>query len=117
MAGFVDVHAHFLTDAYVARARAAGHDVPDGMPGWPHWSLGEHSELMDRLGIDSAVLSLSSPGVHFGDDEAARVLAREVNEPAQTSCGTIRVGSAYSRPCRCRTSTAPSPRSATPSTA
>jgi predicted TIM-barrel fold metal-dependent hydrolase len=80
MAGFVDVHAHFLTDGYVARARAAGHDVPDGMPGWPHWSPGEHVELMDRLGIDSAVLSLSSPGVQFGDDEAARVLAREVND-------------------------------------
>jgi len=80
MAGFVDVHAHFLTDAYVARARAAGHDVPDGMPGWPRWSPDEHLELMDRVGIDSAVLSVSSPGVHFGDDNAARALAREVNE-------------------------------------
>jgi predicted TIM-barrel fold metal-dependent hydrolase len=80
MVGFVDVHAHFLTDFYVARARAAGHDVPDGMPKWPHWSPDEHLELMDRVGIATAVLSVSSPGVHFGDDEAARPLAREVNE-------------------------------------
>ena len=80
MTGFIDVHAHFLTDAYVAQARAAGHDAPDGMPAWPEWSAGAHLELMDRVGIDSAVLSISSPGVHFGDDGAARALAREVNE-------------------------------------
>jgi hypothetical protein len=35
---------------------------------------------MDQAGIDRAILSMSSPGVHFGNDAAARVLAREVNE-------------------------------------
>jgi hypothetical protein len=34
----IDVHAHFLTDAYVIAARAAGHVHPDGMAGWPNWS-------------------------------------------------------------------------------
>lgn len=72
MAGFIDVHAHFLTGSYVAQARAAGHDVPDGMPAWPDWSAAAHLELMDRTGIDTAVLSVSSPGTHFGDDAAAR---------------------------------------------
>ena len=80
MTGFMDVHAHFLTGSYVARARAAGHDVPDGMPTWPDWSAAAHLELMDRTGIDTAVLSVSSPGTHFGDDAAARRLAREVND-------------------------------------
>lgn len=37
-------------------------------------------ELMDRTGIDIAVLSVSSPGIHFGDDAAACQLAREVND-------------------------------------
>ena len=32
----IDVHAHFLTDAYVIAARAAGHIHPDGMAGWPN---------------------------------------------------------------------------------
>ncbi|MEU5658700.1 amidohydrolase family protein [Streptomyces sp. NPDC047737] len=83
--GLVDVHAHFVTDSYVRRARAAGHELPDGVPAWPSWSATEHLELMDRGGISTAVLSVSSPGVHFGDDAAARALAREVNEDgAQT---------------------------------
>jgi predicted TIM-barrel fold metal-dependent hydrolase len=35
---------------------------------------------MDQLHITKAFLSISSPGVHFGDDPSARALARSVNE-------------------------------------
>ena len=76
----IDVHAHFVTDSYLAAARRAGHHQPDGMPGWPSWDAASHLELMDRHRIDRSLLSISSPGVHFGDDAAARALAREVNE-------------------------------------
>lgn len=78
--GLVDVHAHFVTGGYTAAARAAGIVHPDGMPGWAGWSVEEHLDLMDRAGIVKSYLSVSSPGVHFGDDLAARALAREVNE-------------------------------------
>jgi predicted TIM-barrel fold metal-dependent hydrolase len=78
--GLIDVHAHHLPDFYVQEATAAGHAHPDGMGGWPSWSVRDHLELMDRNGIETAMLSLSSPGVHFGDDKAARLLARRVNE-------------------------------------
>jgi 6-methylsalicylate decarboxylase len=76
----LDVHAHFLPDAYRAAAVAAGHAAPDGFPALPEWDATRHVELMDRLGIAVAFLSISSPGVHFGDDAAACSLAREVNE-------------------------------------
>ena len=76
----VDVHAHYLTAGYRRAAEAAGHEHPDGMPGLPHWDVGTAIGMMDGLNIRTAMLSVSSPGVHFGDDAAARKLAREVNE-------------------------------------
>ncbi|MGC4940458.1 amidohydrolase family protein [Kribbella sp. DT2] len=82
MSDLIDVHAHFLLKEYVAAAERAGHLRPDGMPGWPVWSAAKHLELMDRTGIAKSVLSVSSPGVHFGDDFRAQVLARRMNEAA-----------------------------------
>jgi 6-methylsalicylate decarboxylase len=82
--GLIDVHAHFTTEAYIAAAKAAGHVEPDGMPEryWPRWNADAHLDLMDRAGIERAILSISSPGVHFGDDLAARNLTCEVNDAA-----------------------------------
>ncbi len=80
--GLIDVHAHFVTDSYVQQASAAGHDQPDGMASWPAWSPQAHLALMDRHSIATSLLSLSSPGVYFGDAAAARRLARDVNEYA-----------------------------------
>lgn len=82
----VDVHAHFVTPWYAEEAIAAGHVQPDGMPGWPEWTPEAHLRLMDAHGIDQAVLSISSPGVHFGDDAAAADLARRVNDFAMEVC-------------------------------
>jgi predicted TIM-barrel fold metal-dependent hydrolase len=79
MDGRIDMHAHFIPDFYRAAASAAGHDHPDGMPAIPAWNAGAALATMDRLDISTALLSLSSPGVHFGDDTAARKLARNVN--------------------------------------
>jgi hypothetical protein len=70
----IDVYAHFLTEGYVNAARAAGHVRPDGVPGWPSCSAEEHLPLMDRWDVATAMLSISSPGTHFGDDVAARRL-------------------------------------------
>ncbi|GAA0942582.1 amidohydrolase family protein [Kribbella koreensis] len=80
--GLIDVHAHFLLPEYVAAAERAGHVRPDGLPAWPEWSVQRHLDLMDSTGIAKSVLSVSSPGVHFGDDFRAQVLARRVNEAA-----------------------------------
>ena len=76
----IDVHAHYLPDSYRAALLAAGHDRPDGFPQVPTWSAQEHVDAMDRLGIVTSLLSISSPGVYLGDEKAARDLAREMNE-------------------------------------
>jgi 6-methylsalicylate decarboxylase len=74
----IDVHAHYLPHPYRAALLAAGHDQPDGSPQVPAWSVQEHVAAMDRLGIATSLLSISSPGVYLGDETAARDLAREM---------------------------------------
>jgi len=79
-AGRIDVHAHYLPEDYRAALAGGGHDQPDGFPLIPAWSAEDHIALMDRLGIATSLLSVSSPGVHLGDDTDAVELARSVNE-------------------------------------
>ena len=84
----VDVHAHFLPPQYRDALASAGIDQPDGFPRVPTWSAGEHVAVMDRVGIETAILSVSSPGVHFGDGPSASdavALARCVNDAASTT--------------------------------
>jgi len=40
------------------------------------WSKGAMISFMDDAGIDVAVMSVSTPGVHLGISEKARFLAR-----------------------------------------
>lgn len=78
--GRIDVHAHYIPPGYREALLAAGHGKPSGMPGIPKWSVEDALDTMDRLQIASAVLSISAPGLHFGDDATACELARHVNE-------------------------------------
>jgi predicted TIM-barrel fold metal-dependent hydrolase len=76
----VDVHCHFLSPAYRDALAAAGIDRPDGFPHVPAWEIDSALAAMDEVGIAVAMLSVSSPGVHFVPGEATRLLARQVNE-------------------------------------
>jgi predicted TIM-barrel fold metal-dependent hydrolase len=78
--GRIDVHAHYLPPGYRETAIAALKTVPDGMPSMPDWESETTIAVMDRQGIATAMLSVSSPGVYFGDGATARRLARSVNE-------------------------------------
>ena len=75
-----DIHAHFVPEDYRRAARAAGRKHPDLMPSLPEWKESHAIAMMDALSIRTAMLSIPPPGVHFGDDLAARMLARSVNE-------------------------------------
>jgi predicted TIM-barrel fold metal-dependent hydrolase len=69
----IDVHAHDLPEAYRDALRRAGHEQPDGFPYIPEWSAAEHVAVMDRLGIERSMLSVSTPGV-LGDAHLAQLV-------------------------------------------
>jgi len=75
----IDVHHHILPGEYVSALARIGVTGGGGIP-FPSWSVDDALGLMDRHGIQAAVTSISSPGVHFGDAAAARDLARRCNE-------------------------------------
>src|SRR2546423_4248899 len=74
----VDVHHHILPDFFWRATNEA--DDPVGGIAPPPWSAAAALSFLDDAGIDIAVTSISTPGVHTGDDAAARALARHCNE-------------------------------------
>lgn len=74
----IDVHHHILPDVFW-RATNDAHNPVGGIAPAP-WSKESTLSFMDDAGIDVAITSISTPGVHMGDDAAARDLARRVNE-------------------------------------
>ena len=79
----IDVHHHFYAPEYLS--------VMGDMAKRPvvrDWSVDRSIEEMDKNGVGTAVLSLSPPGIHHVGNEAARKLARAVNEHAAKMRGT-----------------------------
>ncbi len=78
--GRIDVHQHFLPPVYAeALSRAGLRTVDGGMP-IPAWSEAAALEMMDRQGIETAMVSLSSPSAHFLPLAERPGLVREINE-------------------------------------
>jgi predicted TIM-barrel fold metal-dependent hydrolase len=69
----IDVHHHLFPPAYRTAIGTQGAALPA-------WSPAQSIEEMDKGGIATSVLSLSSPGIWFGEAEQARRLARIVND-------------------------------------
>ncbi|WP_018440912.1 amidohydrolase family protein [Trinickia symbiotica] len=77
----IDVHHHFVPPIYrTAMARRGLSKVADAEV--PEWSADASLSVMNANAIRTAFLSISAPGVYFGDIEEARTLARECNEYA-----------------------------------
>jgi hypothetical protein len=70
--------AGLLSDSLLA----AGLGNADAIARLPPWDVGSALHAMDRLRIETAMLSIPSPVIHFGDANAARELAWRVNEEA-----------------------------------
>ena len=74
-----DTHHHAIPDFYAAALRKAGMEEIDGFP-LPEWSVEKSLELMEKVEIGFAVLSVSAPGVSFLHGSQARDLAMQCND-------------------------------------
>ena len=72
----IDVHQHLLPPEFLAALER------HGLGAWAPaaWSAEGALKMMDEYEIATGVLSLSTPGPHMGDDDEARLLARQINE-------------------------------------
>lgn len=82
--GLIDVHHHFVPPFYLAenRDRIAISSGGQIHPAWLSWTPEQAIAAMDKHRVATAVLSLTFPGVWFGDPQAAARTARRVNEYA-----------------------------------
>ena len=78
--GLIDVHHHFIPDRYRAAMDRHG-PPPDGIGRTPDWSEDGAIRFLDAMGIETAYLSISSPGVLLDGSDAVD-LARSVNDTA-----------------------------------
>lgn len=74
----IDVHHHVVPPFWADALPAHGGD-PSGWTA-PKWSPESDIEMQDKLGIAKAVLSLTAPGIAGWHGQAARDIARQVNE-------------------------------------
>jgi 6-methylsalicylate decarboxylase len=80
----IDVHHHFFPPFYLSENRGLITTSRGGQidPAWLSWSPEQAIDAMDNHGVATAVLSLPTPGVWFGDRQAAAQTARRANEYA-----------------------------------
>jgi 6-methylsalicylate decarboxylase len=76
----IDVHFHHIPPFYSEAVYEAGRGPAIGR--YPDWTPELALELMDSHGIEVALTSLAQPGVGFGSEASAQVLARRCNDYA-----------------------------------
>jgi predicted TIM-barrel fold metal-dependent hydrolase len=76
----IDVHHHIVPPFYVDAAREGLVAQGSLVPRIEAWSPSASLDAMDGVGIQTALLSVSAPGIEFGGAAAARRLARCCNE-------------------------------------
>jgi predicted TIM-barrel fold metal-dependent hydrolase len=74
----IDFHFHLIPQFYQDAVYEAGAGPAIGR--YPEWSPERALDLMDKSGIDVALMSLAQPGVQFGDRNKSAALARRCND-------------------------------------
>ena len=72
----IDIHHHFAPPAWIAEVKGR----PLLQPANSNWTPAKSIEDMDRGGVAAAVVSITNPGLWFGDAAVTRRLARACNE-------------------------------------
>lgn len=79
----IDVHQHFISPSFYAFLNEKNATAPvPGLAAWKGYTPAAAVDALDRVGIATAMLSVTAPGVWFGNPQEARGLAREMNEYA-----------------------------------
>jgi 6-methylsalicylate decarboxylase len=78
----IDVHHHILPPVYLAEVRDRFMAQQQGyLPARvSQWSPQNAIAEMDQNGVATSIVSISPPGIWFGDTQSARTLARKCNE-------------------------------------
>ena len=79
-AGRIDMHHHFAPPAWIAEVKGR----PLLQPANTRWTAEQSIEDMDRGGVAAAVVSITNPGIWFGDEAQTRRLARACNDYGAT---------------------------------
>jgi predicted TIM-barrel fold metal-dependent hydrolase len=74
----IDVHHHLSPPTYIAASNSGNF----GDPLMKNWTPEKSLADMDKAGVATSILSITTPGLNFTSGEAARKLARECNEYA-----------------------------------
>ena len=77
--GIIDVHHHILPPEYISSLAKLGIRNSGGIS-FPGWNPEKSLNHMDKNGIATAITSISSPGIYFGDSKFATNLAKKCNE-------------------------------------
>ncbi len=76
----IDVHRHVIPEMYVRAMRQAGVREPIAGVAYPRWDRDTDLAAMDRFGVQTAIVSITAPGVSFTSGQAAQRVARDTNE-------------------------------------
>jgi predicted TIM-barrel fold metal-dependent hydrolase len=72
----IDIHHHFAPPAWIAEVKGR----PLLQPANTAWTPEKSIEDLDRAGSAAAVISITNPGLWFGDNQATNRVARACNE-------------------------------------
>lgn len=74
-----DMQHHILPEFYIEEMKKQGIKDISGLS-FPKWSMKKSFSVMKSNNITKAFLSISTPGVYFGDNDHSRKLSRKCND-------------------------------------